>query len=128
MAFRVSMRYTMNSNGRGGTSRSHIERRAGAVDRERLVHLIPVLSTEYLLPSRWVPVLAPTYLLRIGVYTVPKYGTKTYPICNFRDRRGAASLPHRNLAEITVLVCEQKPYPYFCGREAMQYSLNIALC
>ena len=66
--------------------------------------------------------------VRIGVYTAPKYGTKTYPICNFRDRRGAASLPPRNLAEITVLVCEQKPYPYFCGREAMQCSLNIALC
>lgn len=37
----------------------------------------------------------------------------TYPRCDshFRDRRGVASLRYRNRAEITVLVCEEKPYP-----------------
>ena len=34
--------------------------------------------------------------------------------------RGAASLCHRNRAEITVLVCEQKPYPvrFLCLRKS----------
>ena len=32
-----------------------------------------------------------------------------YPTLRFTDRRGAASL--RNPTEITVLMCEQKPYP-----------------
>ena len=40
---------------------------------------------------------------------------KTYPICDCplkrTARRGAASLRDRNGAEITVLMCEQKPYP-----------------
>ena len=40
---------------------THIEHRAGAVGREGLGHLIPVLTPEYLLPSQWVPVLTPTH-------------------------------------------------------------------
>ena len=52
----------MDSNGpRRHKLFTHIEYRAGAVGRKGLVHLIPVLSPEYLLPSQWVPVLAPTY-------------------------------------------------------------------
>ena len=43
---------------------THIEHRAaGAVGREGLVHLIPVLTPQYLLPFKWVPGLAPSYLL-----------------------------------------------------------------
>ena len=34
-----------------------------------------------------------------------------YVTLHFRDRRYTASLRYRNRAEITVLVCEQKPYP-----------------
>ena len=34
---------------------------AGAVSREGLVLYIPILTPEYLLPSQWIPVLAPTY-------------------------------------------------------------------
>ena len=34
---------------------THIEHRAGAVGREGLVPQIPVLTSEYLLPSQWVP-------------------------------------------------------------------------
>ena len=30
---------------------------------------------------------------------------------HFRDQRGAASLRYRSCAVITILVCEQKPYP-----------------
>lgn len=39
---------------------THIEHRALAVGREGLVHQIPVLIPEYLLPPQWVPVVAPT--------------------------------------------------------------------
>ena len=54
----------MNSNGLGRhKSLTHIKHHAGAVGREDLVHEIPVLTPEYLLPSQWVPVLGPTCLL-----------------------------------------------------------------
>ena len=57
-----ALRYGMDSNGpRRHKSFTQIEHRAGAVGRKDLVPLIPVLSPEYLLPSQWVPVLAPTY-------------------------------------------------------------------
>ena len=49
-------RYSMNSNSLGEhKSFTHIEHRAGAVGREGLVHSIPVLTREYLLPPQWVP-------------------------------------------------------------------------
>ena len=56
----------------------------------------------------------------LGGHTAPKYGTKPlryYVTRRFRDRRSAASIRHRNRAEIiTALVCEQKPYPvWFSG-------------
>ena len=34
-----------------------------------------------------------------------------YVTLHLRDRRGAASLRHRNRGATTVFVCEQKPYP-----------------
>ena len=55
----------MNSNDRlnwNSTCRLHTEYRA-MVGREGVVHQMPVLIPECLLPSQWVPVLAPTYLL-----------------------------------------------------------------
>ena len=43
-------------------------------------------------------------------------GTETHQICDdhFQDRRGTASLAlrYRNCAEITFLMCEQRPYPF----------------
>ena len=49
---------------------------------------------------------------RIGFHTVSKYGIKPIQCVtlHFRDRRGAASVHHRNRAALTGLVCEQKPY------------------
>ena len=39
-----------------------------------------------------------------------------YVTLHLSDQRGAASLRHRNRAEITVLMCKQKPYPvWFCA-------------
>ena len=34
-----------------------------------------------------------------------------YVVLHLRERRGADSLCYRNRAEITVFICEQKPYP-----------------
>ena len=42
---------------------THIEHRAAVVGREVLVCSIPVLTSNYLLPWKWVPVLTATYLL-----------------------------------------------------------------
>ena len=43
-----------------------------------------------------------------------------YVTLHFRDRRSTASLCYRNLAEITVLMREQKPYPvcFSCRRKS----------
>ena len=43
-----------------------------------------------------------------------------------RDRRSAASFRYRNRTEITVLMCERKPFQYgFCaGAKAFRYSVN----
>ena len=43
-----------------------------------------------------------------------------YVNLRFRDRRGADSLRYRNRAKITVLMCEQKPYPvwFSCRRKS----------
>ena len=84
----------MNSNGLGRhKSLTHIEHHAGAVGREGLVHEIPVLTPEYLLPSQWVPLLAPTYLLKYAktatilnyfeCYFIYAKVCKVYYICLF---------------------------------------------
>ena len=52
--------YGMNSNGTDWKSFTHIEHRAGWVGREDLVNQTPDLTPQYLLPSQWIPVLAPT--------------------------------------------------------------------
>ena len=51
-----------------------------------------------------------------------------YVAFHFRDRRGAASLRHKNRAATTVLVCDLTPYIRcdFRGRSkaTIRYSLN----
>ena len=46
----------------------------------------------------------------------------TYPICDspFRGRRGTGLFRYRNIAEITVLMCEEKLYPlwFSCRRKS----------
>ena len=41
----------------------------------------------------------------------------------FRDRRGAALFCHRNIAEITVLVCEQNPYLVCVSYQRKSYAV-----
>ena len=61
---------------------------------------------------------------------VGNYSMNTYPTLYFRDWRSAVSLCHKNRAKITVLVCEQKPYPrpiqydFRGGVKAILYSVN----
>ena len=40
----------------------------------------------------------------------------------FRNPRGAAKLRYRNRAKITVLLCDQKPYPF---RAAQTYPVSV---
>ena len=58
-------------------------------------------------------------------YTV---NTIRYVTLQFRDPRGADSLSQRNRVEITVLMCEQNPYPVWfgAGGKASRYIVNIA--
>ena len=76
------------------TSRSHTSKidqhRTGAVDREGLVHLIPALTPEYLLPSQWV--LPLRYLLTL-------------------HRNVAQLRPVTEIAPKPPFLCEQRPYP-----------------
>ena len=57
--------------------------------------------------------LFPFATVRTGVYIALKCGTEPirYVTSHFRDRRGPASICHRNRAEIISFMCEQKPYP-----------------
>ena len=87
-----------------------------AVSPEGLVHLIPVLTSEYLLPSQWVLVLAPTHLLPLlseYLFSLRRKEQKRirYVTIHFQDWCGPASPRLRNRAEVTVLMGEHKPYP-----------------
>ena len=68
----------------------------------------------------WFPVLFLTCLHFTKVWH------RTYPIWNapLSRWRGAASLRSRNRAKITVLVCEQKPYPvwFLCRRKSILWT------
>ena len=65
----------------------------GAVDREGLVHLIPVLPPEYLLPSQSSQRVLPLrYLLTL-------------------HRNVAQLRPVTDIAPKSPVLCEQKPYP-----------------
>ena len=52
-----------------------------------------------------------------------------YVTLHFRDWRGPASLRYRNSAEITVLMCGQKPYPgwFSCRRKSYPFSCEHSL-
>ena len=85
---------------------------AGAVGRYGKVQLILLLTPKYLLPTQWVSSPSPTYSpplrpVRVPVHTAPWH--TNYAIYD-------ASLRHRNLTEITGLMCEQKPYPVWFSR------------
>ena len=83
-------------------------RSAGAVVREGLVPKFQSSLLKYLPPRQQVPDFFPTFLVTSAKVRIPHVHTKP----NRSDQRGAASLCYRNLAEITVLMCEQKPYPF----------------
>ena len=98
--YRVAFRAHWNK------SFAHIEDRAGAVGRERLVLQIPIPTPKYLLSSQWVLRIH----FRFGLNTCSHYtkmcGTEPirYVTFHFRDR-----LPRcRNRAEITVLTREHR--------------------
>ena len=60
--------------------------------------------------------------VRIPVHAALECGTESiwYVTRHFRDQHVAASVRYRNRAEITVLICEQKPYPtwFSCRRKS----------
>ena len=68
---------------------THMEHRSEAVGREGLVLLIPMLTSEYLPPSQWVPVLAPNYFPLRSEYQFTLVWHRTYPICDAPTSRSA---------------------------------------
>lgn len=64
-----------------------------------------------------IAILSDLFVLCTPVHTAEKSGTETlYPIydnpLSRSARRSAASLLYRNRSEVTVLVCEHKPYAF----------------
>jgi len=122
--------YSLNTNGPGRhKSFTHIKHRAGEVGREGLVNLNPSPhSWIYFRLSGFQSLLLLIYFRDgpIGVRTALKNGTIPirYETRHFLDRRGAASLCHRNHAKITVLMYEKNPYRYDfrAGAKAIRYS------
>ena len=70
---------------------------------------MPVLTLEYLLPSQWVPVIAPIHYVRYSSITCSPQRVaqkpNPYVTLHFQDWYGVASLRYRNRAEITVFMC-----------------------
>ena len=96
---------------------------AGAVGRDGLVPKFQSSLLKYLLPCHRVPVFSPTFLVTSATVRIPHVHTKP----NRSDRRGAASLCYRNRAEITVLMCEQKPYPFDFRAESPVFVRKISI-
>ena len=74
------------------------------------------------LAAGMILMLCSHYSGKIYVLTqnVMRYSMNTYPIClHFGDRCVAASFR----AEITVLMCEQKPYPVWFSRRRKSYPI-----
>ena len=70
-----------------------------------------------------------TSMVQIQVQTAPNCCTEPlrYVTLLFRDRRGAASLRYKKRAKITVVMCEQKPYPvwFSCMRKSYFVRLSV---
>ena len=63
-------------------------------------------------------------MVRLPVHTAKMCGTEPvrYVTLHLRDRRRAPLLRHRKRSEITVPMCEQRPYPvwFSCRRKSCQ--------
>ena len=125
----------MNSNGTELEQVVHIHRtscRRLMAERVWWPKLGPILSPEYsLLPSQWVnPVLFAILLYSLPLWSEYLFtmhqsvlrSTVCHVTLHFRDRSGACAVffRYRNGAEITVLICDQKPYQewFSCRRKS----------
>ena len=135
---RKAFRYSMNSKGTSLELVVHTHRTSCPSGCSRGLGVLNSSPISWLFTSVSVlfsAVLAPTDSLpvtvRTLVHTAPKCGTEPIPYVTpqFRDRRGAASLCYRNCAEITVLMCEQKPYQvwFSCRRKSCPVKLEHSL-
>ena len=109
-----------------GTSHFHTSN----IVPERLAERIQLSKSQSLFLNIYfcliqIPVLAPTYS-RIPVHTAPKCGTEAfrYVTLHYRDWRGADSLRQRNRAEITILMCEQKPFSVWFSYRRKSYPVQ----
>ena len=85
------------------------------------------IFTSFSVDSSPYSYLCTSATVRIPVHAALKRGTKSiwYVMRHFRDRHVAASLRNRNRVKITVLMCEQKPYPiwFSCRRTRKSYPI-----
>ena len=98
---------------------THMEHRSEAVGREGLVLLIPMLTSEYLPPSQWVPVLAPNYFPLRSEYQFTLVWHRTYPICDAPTSRSAW-----HSFAVTEIAPEKSPL--LCvNRSPIRYSVSL---
>ena len=105
---------------------THIEYRAGEVNREGLVNQFQILTPKYLLPSQWVPVLLPIYSLpqRSDFLFTLYQGVVRNLFDNVTQFRSGTEIAPKSL-----FVCEQSPiwYGFRVGAKAIRCMVNIAL-
>ena len=96
-----------------------MEHRSEAVGREGLVPLIPMLTSEYLPPSQWVPVLAPNYFPLRSEYQFTLVWHRTYPICDAPTSRSAWH-------SFAVIEIAPEKSPLLCvNRSPIRYSVSL---
>ena len=86
---------------------------------------ILILTSEYFLPSQWVPVDAPTHLLPLRseyLYTLPRRVAVSHPVCDVSLSRSA----RRSFAPLQKSHQEQNPYHVWFSCQRKSYSVNIA--
>ena len=93
---------------------THIELHAGVVSQEDVENKIPVLKPEYLPPSQWILVLAPTYSLpQRSEYLLTLHQSVPQNLSNmWRSTFEISAAKLRSVTEIdiTVLMCGHKTY------------------
>lgn len=107
------------STARGGTSRSHIS----SIMPARLADRVWWTNFQSSLKNIYVRLSG-----QISVHNALKYGTKPirYVTLHFRDRRCAASLPHKNCAAQSTVNRRPFRYDFHGGANAIRYGINTA--
>ena len=121
---------TTKQRHRTGTSRSQTSN----IVPERLIERVwvlpvPIHTPEHLLPSHWISVLFSCLFTplwskyRFALHQSVAQNLIRHVTLSFGALRGTAALCYRNHAEITLFMCEQKPYPVWFSCRCKSYRI-----